>query len=311
MTDIKEITTTVLGDDDDTPVASIIDGKQEEEEEEEEVEDTTLLNEIKRAGFSIGFSEDRNKRCRRTMEDAHAYFYNFNDVEGQGYFAIFDGHAGKQAAEWCGNQLHENLIDIIKESPNMPIQESLNKAFLKTDSQLNEKRGIPSGCTAIVVLVRKEKVKDENDNEIEKRVLYSANVGDARAVLSRNGRALRLSCDHKGSNIEEVQRITDAGGFVLNARVNGVLAVTRSLGDYSMKEWVIGSPYTTRVVLDDDDKFLILACDGIWDVCTDEEAVELIENVTDPQEASEVLLKHALDNFSTDNLSVLIVRFNN
>jgi len=50
----------------------------------------------------------------------------------------------------------------------MPIQESLNKAFLKTDSQLNEKRGIPSGCTAIVVLVRKEKVKDENDNEVEK-----------------------------------------------------------------------------------------------------------------------------------------------
>ncbi|ORX80679.1 PP2C-domain-containing protein [Anaeromyces robustus] len=300
MTDIKEITTTVLGDDDDTPVASIIDGKEEEEEEEEEIEDTTLLNEIKRAGFSIGFSEDRNKRCRRTMEDAHAYFYNFNDVEGQGYFAIFDGHAGKQAAEWCGAQLHENLIEIFKESPNMPIQESLNKAFLKTDSQLNEKRGIPSGCTAIVVLVRKEK-----------RVLYSANVGDARAVLSRDGRALRLSCDHKGSNLEEVQRITDAGGFVLNARVNGVLAVTRSLGDYSMKEWVIGNPYTTRVVLDDKDNFLILACDGIWDVCSDDEAVELIENVTDPQEASEVLLRHALDNFSTDNLSVLIVRFHN
>ncbi|KAG4106180.1 protein phosphatase 2C [Neocallimastix lanati (nom. inval.)] len=308
MTDIKEITTTVIGEDDDAPVASIIDAKNSEEEEEE-VEDTTLLNEIKKAGFSIGFSEDRNKRCRRTMEDAHAYFYNFNDVEGQGYFAIFDGHAGKQAAEWCGKQLHENLIEILKESPDMPIQESLNKAFLKTDSQLNEKRGIPSGCTAIVVLVRKEKIKDENNNEVEKRVLYSANVGDARAVLSRNGHALRLSCDHKGSNREEVQRITDAGGFVLNARVNGVLAVTRSLGDYSMKEWVIGNPYTSRVVLDDNDKFLILACDGVWDVCSDDEAVELIENITDPQEASEVLLKHALENFSTDNLSVLIVRF--
>jgi len=50
----------------------------------------------------------------------------------------------------------------------MPIQESLNKAFLKTDSQLNEKRGIPSGCTAIVVLVRKEKVKDENDMKLKR-----------------------------------------------------------------------------------------------------------------------------------------------
>jgi len=76
-----------------------------------------------------------------------------------------------------------------------------------------------------------------------------------------------------------------------------------------MKEWVIGNPYTTRIVLDENDNFLILACDGIWDVCTDDEAVELIENVADPQEASEILLKHALDNFSTDNLSVLIVRF--
>ncbi|KAG4094724.1 protein phosphatase 2C [Neocallimastix lanati (nom. inval.)] len=308
MTEVKEITTTVIGEDDDTPVATIIDAKNTEEEEEE-VEDTTLSDEIKKAGFSIGFSEDRNKRCRRTMEDAHAYFYNFNDVQGQGYFAIFDGHAGKQAAEWCGKQLHENLIEIFKESPNMPIQEALNKAFLKTDSQINEKREIPSGCTAIVVFVRKEKIKDDDGNEVEKRVLYSANVGDARAVLSRNGRALRLSCDHKGSNLEEVQRITDAGGFVLNARVNGILAVTRSLGDYSMKEWVIGNPYTTRVVLNDNDKFLILACDGIWDVCTDDEAVELIENIADPQEASEVLLRHALDNFSTDNLSVLIVRF--
>jgi len=158
MTEVKEITTTVIGEDDDTPVATIIDAKNTEEEEEE-VEDTTLSDEIKKAGFSIGFSEDRNKRCRRTMEDAHAYFYNFNDVQGQGYFAIFDGHAGKQAAEWCGKQLHENLIEIFKESPNMPIQEALNKAFLKTDSQINEKREIPSGCTAIVVFVRKEKNK--------------------------------------------------------------------------------------------------------------------------------------------------------
>lgn len=308
---INQISTTVLGDDDDAPLASIIDGNDENGSQDSEDEDLATLNEIKRAGFSIGFSEDRNKRCRRTMEDSHAYFYNFNNVDGQGYFAIFDGHAGKQAAEWCGSRLHKNLIEIIeKNSDNMTIQEILNKAFLKTDSQLNEKRGIPSGCTAIVTFLRKEKIKDENNNEVEKRVLYSANVGDARSVLCRDGHAVRLSCDHKGSDSTEVQRIVEAGGFVLNSRVNGVLAVTRSLGDFSMKEWVIGSPYTTRTVLGEKDSFMILACDGIWDVCSDEEAVELIQNIKDPQEASEVLLKHALDNFSTDNLSVLVVRFN-
>lgn len=49
----------------------------------------------------------------------------------------------------------------------------------------------------------------------------------------------------------------------MNNRVNGVLAVTRSLGDSSMKEFVVGSPYTTETTLGDEDDFLIVACDGV------------------------------------------------
>jgi protein phosphatase PTC1 len=55
----------------------------------------------------------------------------------------------------------------------------------------------------------------------------------------------------------------DSGGFVMSGRVNGVLAVTRSLGDSSMKEFVVGAPYTTETELTDDDELLILACDGV------------------------------------------------
>jgi len=94
-------------------------------------------------------------------------------------------------------------------------------------------------------------------------VLYSANAGDARGVLSRSGRAVRLTYDHKGTDKQEAKRIMDAGGFVMSGRVNGVLAVTRSLGDSSMKEFVVGSPYTTETELCEDDEFLILACDGV------------------------------------------------
>ena len=96
-----------------------------------------------------------------------------------------------------------------------------------------------------------------------RRVLYSANAGDARGVLCRGGKAVRLTYDHKGSDKQEAKRITDAGGFVMAGRVNGVLAVTRSLGDTSMKEFVVGSPYTTETELCDEDEFLILACDGV------------------------------------------------
>jgi len=96
-----------------------------------------------------------------------------------------------------------------------------------------------------------------------RRVLYCANAGDARGVLCRRGKAVRLTYDHKGSDRQEAKRITDAGGFVLSGRVNGVLAVTRSLGDSSMKEYVVGAPYTTETELCDEDEFLILACDGV------------------------------------------------
>jgi protein phosphatase PTC1 len=96
-----------------------------------------------------------------------------------------------------------------------------------------------------------------------RRVLYCANAGDARAVLCRSGKAIRLTYDHKGSDKQEAKRIMDAGGFVMSGRVNGVLAVTRSLGDSSMKDFVVGSPYTTETQLSDEDEFLVLACDGV------------------------------------------------
>jgi protein phosphatase PTC1 len=96
-----------------------------------------------------------------------------------------------------------------------------------------------------------------------RRVLYSANAGDARGVLCRAGKAVRLTYDHKGSDRQEAKRIMDAGGFVMSGRVNGVLAVTRSLGDSAMKEFVVGAPYTTETELCDEDEFLILACDGV------------------------------------------------
>lgn len=96
-----------------------------------------------------------------------------------------------------------------------------------------------------------------------RRVLYVANAGDARGVLCRKGRALRLTYDHKGTDKQEAKRITDSGGFVMSGRVNGVLAVTRSLGDSSMKEFVVGAPYTTETELTEDDEMLILACDGV------------------------------------------------
>jgi len=300
-----------------------------------------------RSTFRVGVTEDKNKKCRRTMEDTHAYLYNFlgtpapvlgdSDQAGRvsasdstpsdaqpvvetdnGYFAIFDGHAGTFAADWCGKKLHLLLEDTIRKNPNTPVPELLDQTFTAVDQQLEKLPLKNSGCTAVIAVLRWEdrvpstqsstgsvlyapavaaaaksaseatdgqtggtadasaepgssQARPESAAEIElrskatrQRVLYTANVGDARIVLCRNGRALRLSYDHKGSDENEGRRVASAGGLILNNRVNGVLAVTRALGDAYMKDLVTGHPYTTETVIQpDQDEFLILACDGV------------------------------------------------
>lgn len=281
-----------------------------------------------RSTFRVGVTEDKNKKCRRTMEDTHAYLYNFlstpapavdaskqssaqpsntnNVVEtDNGYFAIFDGHAGTFAAEWCGKKLHILLEDTIRRNPNKAIPELLDETFTNVDQQLEKLPLKNSGCTAVIAVLRWEDripnsqsatgstsiapataaaVARERSNSVggqqaapetqvearlretatRQRVLYTANVGDARIVLCRNGKALRLSYDHKGSDDNEGKRVANAGGLILNNRVNGVLAVTRALGDAYMKDLVTGHPYTTETVIQPDiDEFMILACDGV------------------------------------------------
>ncbi|KAJ9136736.1 Protein phosphatase 2C isoform beta [Pleurostoma richardsiae] len=346
-----------------------------------------------RSTFRVGVWEDRNKKCRRTMEDTHAFLYNFlhtpapalvsegssqkslqsseesGDAQSatggsqeaietdNGYFAIFDGHAGTFAADWCGKKLHIILEDIIRKNPNAPIPELLDQTFTTVDAQLEKLPLKNSGCTAAIAVLRWEDRVPSNasatgsqsiapavsaatkaaqegskpddgksDASAEKtpeathaklkgaatrqRVLYTANVGDARIILCRSGKALRLSYDHKGSDENEGKRIASAGGLILNNRVNGVLAVTRALGDTYMKDLVTGHPYTTETVIQPDmDEFIILACDGLWDVCSDQEAVDLVRNIEDPVSAAKLLVDHALARFSTDNLSCMIVRF--
>ncbi|KAJ1971906.1 phosphatase 2C, partial [Dimargaris verticillata] len=330
------------------------------------ISDTPPDNTGQPGTFRVGVSSDRNRRCRRTMEDSHSFFYNFANVPGQGFFTIFDGHAGKQAAEWCGLHFHEVFLDFLqaskstesKPSPqsdasaaphqspsqasplsspvaaaaaiepltkfsdptaDLSIPELLYRTFVESDRRISAELDSQSGCTAVAAFLQVNSKTNsvpafaDTDHKAASDVmprwtLYLGNAGDARAVLARDGRAVRLTYDHKGDDPNEVRRIMEAGGFVLNNRVNGVLAVTRALGDTSMKEVVVGHPYTTETTVTTGADYLILACDGLWDVCSDQKAVDLIRSIDDPQQASETLTKYALDNFSRDNITVMVVR---
>jgi len=89
--------------------------------------------------------------------------------------------------------------------------------------------------------------------------------------------------------------------------VNGILAVTRALGDHAIKEWVVCDPYYTELSLTSKDKFLIIACDGVWDVMTDQDAVNLIQEESTAQKMADKLLQKALEKGTTDNLSVMVL----
>ncbi|GBL50743.1 hypothetical_protein [Candidozyma auris] len=299
--------------------------------------------------FKVGVAENKNSAYRAKMEDVHTYVANFAEKLDWGYFAIFDGHAGKSTARWCGNNLH-TLIEqelLAKEasancgsgaSPSdlCDVKEVFHNVFVKADELIEEEGSGSSGSTAAVAILRWETTEDQTEpakskptksgkkfdfvpGPQHKRMLYTSNVGDSRIVICRSGKAYRLTYDHKASDPSEIKRVRERGGLIVKNRVNGVLAITRSLGDSYIKNLVTGKPFTTSTEITEEDEFLILACDGVWDVISDTYACKFVKDIfkqqqqnnepIDPARAAKRLCQLAIDKATTDNVTAMIVKF--
>lgn len=218
---------------------------------------------------------------------------------------IFDGHGGSIVAELAQTRLPDvvRTVNGRVQEPRALLQQSLLQlnAEIKADPRLNN-----MGATAAVVYVRDGFV-------------YSANLGDARTVISTKKNApIRLSKDHKADDPAEIQRIEQAGGHVTPAiagvdvaRVNGSLAVARALGDHSMNGLVSGEAYVAAHKVESDNQVVVTACDGIWDVISDEDAVRIVMEVKNKkgneQAAARALVEAAYNRGSSDNLSAAVV----
>lgn len=210
------------------------------------------------------------------------------------------------------------------------VEQALARAFLKTDDDfITTSEHAQNGSTATTALIIGQR-------------LYCANVGDSRTILCRNFQAVALSRDHKPTVEEEAKRIKDAGGFVISGRVMGELAVSRAFGDAEFKRgiqaiieeeggklptgqdgeeknWdqplVIAEPEVTATTITEDDQFLLLACDGLFDVYSSEDVVRIVkENLEahgDPQRTCQELTRGAIfDRNSRDNVSVILIVLN-
>lgn len=261
--------------------------------------------------MSYGYSSMQG--WRRSMEDSHTAIIEPN---GGGFFAVFDGHSGSSVAEFCGENLHRFITSTAAfEAKNY--SRAMFDGFLAIDRHLlGQHPRDRSGCTAVSLLI----VGDE---------MYCANAGDSRCVLCRDGEALPLSVDHKPYLTTEQTRIERAGGYVWNRRVNGILALSRAIGDFMFKNnsqipWeeqaVTAAPEVRSVRMDrTKDEFLVVACDGIWDVMSNEEVVEFVRQRLRQSvplvDICNALMHHCLSphpfGLGCDNMSVIVVVFNN
>ncbi|KAL2098050.1 hypothetical protein ACEWY4_007257 [Coilia grayii] len=225
------------------------------------------------------------------------------------YFAVFDGHGGPEAADFCYKFMENYIKDLASEEENLEVV--LTKAFLEVDKALArhlhfspDATVLTAGTTATVALLR------------DGFELVVGSVGDSRAMLSRKGKALKLTVDHTPERKDEKERIRKSGGFVTwnslgQPHVNGRLAMTRSIGDFDLKNMgVIAEPETKRVSLHHvHDSFLALTTDGINFIMNSQEICDVINQCHDPKEAAQRISEQAMQYGSEDNSTIIVVPF--
>lgn len=278
------------------------------------------------AGVPLLAGEAALRGKRPTMED-EATCIAALDAKGcrvvgghpVGFFAVFDGHGGDNASKHFSANLHGVFVEHLRDqAPGVggSVGLALWHAFVAADERYLRglKRTKPddeSGTTAVVAVVAGT-------------TLTVANCGDSRCILSRGGTAVSLTSDHKASRPDEVARVVRCGGFVVRNRVLGALAVSRALGDPAFKtgaggqlmelgkSLVSSQPQIVETPLASTDEFLVLACDGLFDVMDSQRVVDFARDCLargdSPAATADALARNAVAEGSTDNVSVVVVK---
>lgn len=245
------------------------------------------------------------KRGRRvSMEDRYSAAVGLGDDSRQAFFGVFDGHGGAKAAEFAAKNLNKNIADRLRGGSEEEIVEAVKDGYLTTDVEFL-KEDVSGGACCVTALIQKGN-------------LVVSNAGDCRAVMSRGGVAEALTSDHRPSRLDERERIETTGGYVDCCRgvwrIQGSLAVSRSIGDRQLKEWVIAEPETKVLTINPECEFLMLASDGLWDKVTNQEAVDIVRplcvGVDKPElfSACKKLVDLSIRRGSMDDTSVMIIQ---
>jgi serine/threonine protein phosphatase PrpC len=261
---------------------------------------------------------------RSSNEDQHEIIINLdgnnNDLKNINMFCIFDGHGGKDVAKYLKDHIppffikkHMNYDTNNKDK----MKKYIEKVYDHVQNSLERRLKNVSytiGSTALVSFFYKK-------NKTIK--YYIINVGDCRAVkCNKDSIAIPLSKDHKPHLVDEKKRIENIGGKIIfdgdDWRIKD-LSVSRAFGDMDATPYVTHKPEIFNYSLKKNDKFIIFACDGLWDVLTNQEAVDFValklEDVSkiismsgySKKNVAHQLASYAIEKGSYDNVSVTIV----
>lgn len=276
---------------------------------------------------------------REEMEDD--VIVRSDGLNGFSFAAVFDGHAGFSSVKFLREELYDECATALQDGLLLSgrdfntVKAAMEKAFQQADAKLLDwlssmEKEDESGSTATVIFIGNE-------------TLLVSHVGDSSVVVSRNGKPEILTNPHRpyGRNkvsLQEIRRVREAGGWIVDGRICGDISVSRAFGDIRFKtkknemlekgveegKWtqkfisrisfkddlVTALPEIHQVSLGPDVEFILLASDGLWDYINSLEAVNLVRNQLqkhgDVQLACEALAQTALDRRSQDNVSIVI-----
>ena len=276
--------------------------------------------------ISYAYIDYPNLEHRKEMEDFHCIKQALGKRYNLSYFAIFDGHGGKEVASFLSINLHHYLINElnniqfgINDEENINnIIECIKLAFIKIDKDIlaNDNLANDVGSTATLIFIYYNNLNDienyNNENQNLERTLICANIGDSSGYLINKSNIKLITKHHKCEDASEVKRIRDQGGIVFQGRIFGKLILTRTLGDKEMKKYgVIPEPDFYIKKIEKDDFFVIIASDGIWDVINEDELFKIGNEKKLSSEAfSKKIMDIAKERDTRDNSSCIVIKVN-
>ncbi|KAJ0959781.1 hypothetical protein J5N97_000529 [Dioscorea zingiberensis] len=239
------------------------------------------------------------KGTRHAMEDSYGIITSIHGDSKQAFFGVYDGHGGRAAVDFVSEKLGKNIVATLEglENNEDQLEMAVREGYMITDREFLG-QGVKSGACVSTVLLK--------DGD-----LHVGNVGDCRVVMSRNGRAVALTTDHRADRDDERARIENSGGYVNCSngiwRVHDSLAISRAIGDRDMKKWIISEPETKKLRVSLDCEFLIMASDGLWDKVSNQEAVDVVLKSKNLMKSCKELVEMSCSRGSRDDITVMVV----